>query len=153
MTLRFALYLLFAAVLTSCNEPLEHSCFRNVESLDGWRADDTISLSLDLRKDNFPATLQLSAEAMEDAMGQDITLYLSFVSPDNHIYRDSATFKFELSEGGNLQKKGRTVQILWPYMHIDKLNTEGKWKILLQRSKEDKEVYSKISGMGVSVSK
>ena len=155
MALRISSYLLFAlaALVSSCSQPLEHSCFRSVDSLRGWMEEDTINLSLELMESDFPATLRLSAQAKEDAIGQDFTIYLTFVSPDNDFYRDTVTLRFGQSEGGTIRKKGSTIQILWPYLHIDRLNKEGRWQILLQRSNEDKDLYSMISGMGISVSK
>lgn len=140
-------------LLPGCTEPLRQSCFKNVDGIGGWTEDQTISLSLDLADNSQDNILNLCACASEDAQGEEITVYLTFVSPDGESYLDTASLRIEKTDASDFVKNGTEIQILWPYMKIGKLNKEGRWKILLDREKKDKPVYRKIRGMGVSVSR
>jgi len=153
MSRRFAAYLLVAAAIltASCKEPLRQSCFRNVSSPGGWKVEDTLKLQLDLRAGEGDM-LNICALAEEKVLGEQIRLYLQFISPSGHVYPDTANLRFEKTEGVTVSRKGSYVQFLWPYMKIGKLNMEGSWTILMQRDLKDNPAYSGISGMGVSVS-
>ncbi len=152
MVRRTAIYVVLALVLVFCQEPLRQSSFRNVEGLFGWRNDDTIRLSLDLRSDNGFNRLFLSSSAKKQAAGQSMRLYLTFISPSDNVYRDTLSLTFEKTEGGEMMDKGGKIQIQWPYMEIGMLSEDGRWTILLQREEEENPAYSQIYGMGISVS-
>ncbi|MBQ1747533.1 MAG: hypothetical protein II041_02495 [Bacteroidales bacterium] len=123
-----------------------------MEGLFGWRSDDTIRLSLDLRSDNGFNRLFLSSSAKKQAAGQSMRLYLTFISPSDNVYRDTLSLTFEKTEGGEMMDKGGKIQIQWPYMEIGRLSENGRWTILLQREEEENPAYSQIYGMGISVS-
>lgn len=152
MVRRTAIYVVLALVLAFCQEPLRQSSFRNVDGLFGWRSDDTILLSLDLRSDNGFNRLFLSSSAKKQAAGQSMRLYLTFISPSDNVYRDTLSLTFEKTEGGEMMDKGGKIQIQWPYMEIGRLSEDGRWTILLQREEEENPAYSQIYGMGISVS-
>lgn len=153
MAHRLAAYILLAAglLISSCSQPQQHSCFRNVDSPDGWKAEDSIKLHLDLKSTGKPFTLNISALALEDIIGMNMGLQLAFISPDEDVYRDTITLNFEQTNGVVLKKKGGSIQIMWPYLQIDSINKDGRWNIILKRDGKENPAYSKILGIGASV--
>lgn len=139
--------------MASCTQPLHRSCFKNMDGAGGWTEGQTVNLQLDLSDTTSAQTLYISSAAIEDALGKDITIYLSFKSPSGNVYRDTANLKFEKTEAAKIVKQGRRIQILWPYLKIGKLSEEGEWTISLDREKNNNTVYSLIRGMGISVSR
>lgn len=141
---------LLGVAVASCTQPQRSSCFKN---MDGWAEGQTADLRLDLSDTASAQTLFISSSAIEDAMGKDITLYLSFKSPSGNIFRDTVNLNFEKTEESRIIRQGRQIQILWPYLEIGKLSEEGEWTISLDREKNNNTVYSLIRGVGISVSR
>lgn len=153
MTNKALVFSLFIGLLLafSCSEPLKERSFANVEGLDGWKLNDTLKLSIDLRQPAHSTVFFLQAQTTEPAFRETVSefvVFITFESPSGRSYRDTAILN--LQQGSIIEKNGE-YQIQWPYIESTQFNMEGLWHIYIRRAPEDNPIYNTIQGMGIAI--